>query len=748
MAEPVTPMAAPAGRPLVLVSNRLPFRAERDGRGLRLARSPGGLVSALEPVLEQRGGVWVGWAGATREDAEDAGGIALPDSGRVRYHPVPLSSGEVAQYYGGFSNRTLWPLFHYFVGHTTIDTGFWRAYDKVNERFAEAATAASQPGALVWVHDYQLLRAPYYVRRLVPDARLALFLHIPFPAADVFRVLPWSRSLLEGMLACDLLGFQVPSYVQHFLTCAERLLGCEVDRTAGVARFEGREVAVEAHPISIDVGVVEDLARRLEAAPRRRSADRLIEILGVDRLDYTKGIFERLLAIERLLERHPAYRRRVRFTQVMVPSRERVAEYSELKRQLDETVGRINGRFSERGWSPLSYLVRALPPEELVPLYRHSDVALVTPLRDGMNLVAKEYVAAQLEDDGVLILSEMAGAADELQEALLVNPFDIEAVAEALHRAIAMSEDERHARMSALRDRVRANDVHAWVNRFVESAERASDRASRAVASPADVIRRRLAPWLSQRRAVALFLDYDGTLTPLVSRPEDARLADAARETLERAARTPNLDVSVVSGRALDDVKRMVGVSGLTYVGNHGFEIEGPGLVFRHEGADAYRAALDAAAEDLAGLGVGGGWVERKGLTLAYHLRQVAPAERDRAARLAEAVLRRRRLRVALGTLVVEGRPALDWHKGRAVLHVLVHRHGVDWPARIRALYIGDDVTDEDAFRSLRGIGRSVRVVATPAMAPTAADFRLPDPEAVVQLLRWLAAGAFAQPPA
>jgi trehalose 6-phosphate synthase/phosphatase len=732
-------------RPLVVVSNRLPFRAERDARGVRLIRSPGGLVSALEPVLQQRGGVWVGWAGETREDADAAGGLRLPDAGRVRYHPVPLSGTELAQYYGGFCNRTLWPLFHYFVSRTTIDGASWRTYERVNERFAAAAAAAAPPGALIWVHDYQLLRAPAFLRRLAPEARVAFFLHIPFPATDVFRVLPWSRSLLQGMLACDLVGFQVPSYAQHFLASAERLLGCEVDRAAGVARFEGREVAVQAHPISIDVSLVEALAGRV-ATPRRAAAERPVEILGVDRLDYSKGIYERLMAIERLLERHPGLRRRVRFTQVMVPSRERVAEYSALKRQLDETVGRINGRFSERGWTPVSYLVRVLPPEELVPLYRHSDIALVTPLRDGMNLVAKEYVAAQLENDGVLILSEMAGAADELQEALLVNPFDVEAVAEALHRAIVMSDDERRARMSALRDRVRANDVHTWVRRFVDAAERASDLALTAVASPVDVTRRRLAPWLSQRPAVALFLDYDGTLTPLAPRPEQATLAEAARETLRDAARTPNLDLTVVSGRALDDVRQMVGVSGLTYVGNHGFEIEGPGLTFRHAGADASRALLDAAADALAALALPGGWVERKGLTLSYHLREVPADQRDRARRAAEVVLRRRRLRVTPGALVVEGRPAVDWHKGRAVLHVLVHRHGADWPARVRALYIGDDATDEDAFGALRGIGRSIRVARGPAATPTAADFRLPDPEAVVQLLRWLAAGAFVQP--
>ena len=759
MGLPLGPGAAPAGgsstppaERLIVVSNRLPFRAERDVGGLSLMRSTGGLVAALDPALRRRGGVWIGWDGATREEADAAGGVALPATDRIRYRAVPLSASEVTQYYGGFANRTLWPLFHYFVGRTQIDNSTWRVYERVNQRFAEAAAPEGAEGALVWVHDYQLLRTPYHLRRLAPQSRIAFFLHVPFPAADVFRVLPWSRALLQGMLACDLVGFHVPSYVEHFLDCAERLLGCEVNHTAGVVRFEGRAVSVQAHPIGIDVELIEGLVgARPPAAGVGGAAGRegrLAEILGADRLDYTKGIYERLLAVEALLERHPGYRRRVRFTQVLVPSRERVAEYARLKRQIDETVGRINGRFSEPGWTPVRYLVRSLPLEELVPLYRAADVALVTPLRDGMNLVAKEYVTAQVEDDGVLILSEMAGAADELQEALVVNPFDIEAVAETLHRALSMSEDERRARMSALRHRVRAHDVHAWVDDFLRAADAADARAQRAVASAADVTQRRLAPWLAQRPTLALFLDYDGTLAPLAQRPEDAKLPEAARQVLLQAARMPNVDTVIVSGRALDDLKRMVDVPALTYVGNHGFEIEGPGLTFQHQQAQAARANLEAAADALALLDVPGARIERKGLTVAFHVREVAPAERERAAHAAEEVLRRHRLRVTGGKLVVEGRPPVDWHKGRAVLHVLVHRHGADWPSRVRALYVGDDVTDEDAFRSLRGIGRSIRVAAAPPATVTAADFRLPDPDAVIQLLRWLAAGAFAHPPA
>jgi trehalose 6-phosphate synthase/phosphatase len=433
------------------------------------------------------------------------------------------------------------------------------------------------------------------------------------------------------------------------------------------------------------------------------------------------------------------------FTQLVVPSRERVAEYSQLKRQIDETVGRINGRFSEGGWAPIRYLVRSLPPEELIPLYRQSDVALVTPVRDGMNLVAKEYAMAQVTLNGVLVLSELAGAAEELQEALVVNPFDIDGMAAALHRALSMPADERRARMSALRDRVRTHDVHAWVRQFLTAADTAAERKTPHL-SPVDPVRRRLTPWLAGRPATVLFLDFDGTLTPIVERPDDARLSPRTRAALLQAARNPALDVVIVSGRTLDDVRKRVGIPGITYVGDHGFQIEGPGVSLRHEGLDHYRKAIDNAASRLKALGVTGARVERKAATVSYHVRQVAADARDDAVRRAEQLMRRGHLRVTRGKMVVEGRPPLDWHKGQAVLYVLTQRHGADWPARTRALYIGDDVTDEDAFQSLRGIGRSIHVAASTSPLPTGADYRLPDPDAVLQLLRWLAAGGFTSP--
>ena len=720
--------------PLVVVSNRLPFEVQRGEGRSKLVRSPGGLVTALEGVLSQRGGVWIGWPGVEHDEGQPL--PPMPDVDGVSYHPIPLSGREVTQYYGGFSNRTLWPLFHYFPGRTTIDEATWRAYELVNERFAEAIVAAGDAEALVWVHDYQLMRVPLLVRRARPQQKIAFFLHTPFPATDLLRILPHARELVQGLLGADLVGFHVRDYANHFLDAAERLLGCEVDRVNGRVLYEGRTISVEAHPISIDAALQEQLAKD---APKTGPIPVRI-ILGVDRLDYTKGLRERLLAVEQLFDDNPEYRRKLVFTQIVVPSREKVDEYQAMKREIDELVGRINGRFSDPTWSPIRYLARSFPQAELAALYRDAEIGLVTPLRDGMNLVAKEFVMSQVNEPGVLILSELAGAAAELPEALIVNPHDVVAVAESLQRALEMSGDERRARMQVLRDRVRSNDVAAWARRYLESAEAAAERRA-STSSPIDSTRRRLGAWLRERPEIALFLDYDGTLTPIAPRPEDARLSDDMRRAIEAAISAHDIHTVIVSGRGLADVKERVGVEGLTYIGDHGYEIEGPGMSFWQDLADPFQPQLEAALADLVSLRVEGALIERKRATVSYHVRLVPDALRQQATRDAITVLRRRRLAVLEGKMVVEGKPPLPWDKGRAVLHVLKARHGADWHAKVRAVYIGDDATDEFAFRALRGIGKSI-CVASPGGTRTAADFTLPSPDDVLQLLRWLTSGA------
>jgi trehalose 6-phosphate synthase/phosphatase len=450
---------------LVIASNRLPFSFRKGRHGIERRRSSGGLVSALDPVLRKRGGAWVGWPGGPvpREAA-----IGEP-SDPYRIVPVPLGPREEKRYYHGLSNGALWPLFHSLPGRATFDPRDWTAYEAVNERFAEALLGEARAGELLWVHDYHLMLVPERVRERRPKLPILFFLHVPFPSYDIFTLVPHHEELLRGVLGSRVIGLHIPGYVKNFLDCAERCLGAAVDRERGLLEFEGRTVRVGAFPIGIDWA---DFEAKALQAPSCDRPERLI--IGADRLDYTKGIPQRIEAMERLLERHPEYREKVTLLQVAVPSRTQVPEYRALKCEIDEVVGRVNGRFATSEWSPIHYLYRSLDHAKLAGLYREADVALVTPLRDGMNLVAKEFVACQVADPGVLVLSRLAGAADGMPEALLVNPYDIEGTAQALHRALSMPRAERARRMEALRRRDAEHDVHAWVDSLLHAAAKAA----------------------------------------------------------------------------------------------------------------------------------------------------------------------------------------------------------------------------------------------------------------------------------
>jgi alpha,alpha-trehalose-phosphate synthase [UDP-forming] len=442
-------MDIPRGsRGLIVVSNRLPPSA-----------GAGGLVTALEPVLRAYRGVWIGWDGGRSQ-----GWIPPPEELGYRLLPVPLREREVEHYYHGFANRTLWPLCHCFITRTELRHDFWAAYRRVNERFAEAVQGQAEGHELIWVHDYHLMLLPALLRERGLAGPSCFFLHTPFPPYELFRILPWRRELLEGLLGADLVAFHTRGYGDNFRECVRKILGCPIEGED--VRFRGRRVRVRAAPISIDAAYFERLGRRPETFLRLRRLAHHLEgcqvVLGVDRLDYSKGIPERLVAIERLLERYPEHRHRLAFIQVAVPSRTRVANYRVMKRQIDEMVGRLNGRFTDGSWLPVRYLYRYVPHETLCAYYALADVALVTPLRDGMNLVAKEYVACHGEEGGVLVLSEFAGAADELSGAVRVNPYDTEGVAAALHQALSMSATEKRQRMAAMKQYLRTHDVAGW----------------------------------------------------------------------------------------------------------------------------------------------------------------------------------------------------------------------------------------------------------------------------------------------
>ncbi len=429
--------------------------------------SVGGLTTALLPVLQQQGGVWIAWG---EQYADTTPRLLYPeDEPKLEVHRLALNEDEVTRYYYGLANRVLWPICHYFTEQMDIERSFYSTYRAVNQRFADAATRAYTPEDTLWVQDYHLMLTPAMLRERLPEGRIGFFFHIPWPAEEVWRALPWSRALTEGLLGADLIGFHTDEYVQNFLEAAARVPGATVsgDRVA----YRGREVRVEAHPIGVDTAhfrmLAQDEVVRAEAEQIRHDVHSDFVLLGVDRLDYTKGVPERLLAFEHFLESYPEYRGRVTLFQISAPSRTRVESYQTLKRRVDEIAGRINGAYMQGDWVPVRYLYRSHSQLELMSLYLAADVALVTPLRDGMNVVAQEF--ACVTEAGVLMLSSLTGADAVLSGAVSVNPFDTEGVARALKDALALPEGERVARARQLRTKVSELDVHGWAERFLAS---------------------------------------------------------------------------------------------------------------------------------------------------------------------------------------------------------------------------------------------------------------------------------------
>ena len=451
-----------------MVANRLPVDLEREPDGTEnWNRSPGGLVTALEPMLRSRRGAWVGWPGLADAEADsfEEDGLAL--------HPVTLSADDVEDYYEGFSNSTLWPLYHDVVMPPAYHRHWWQAYVRVNERFAAATADVAADGATVWVQDYQLQLLPGLLREMRPDLRIGFFLHIPFPPTELFIQLPWREKIVKGLLGADLVGFHTPGGARNFRSLAIRLGGATARKERGEVEVDGRVVRLGAFPISIDSASLDELSREPEVVERAKEirqelGDPRRVVLGVDRLDYTKGIDVRLHAFEELLD-DGRVGNDTMFVQIATPSRERVEHYVRLRAEIEQTVGRINGEHGSVGHPPVHYLHQSLPRTELTAFYLAADVMLVTPLRDGMNLVAKEYVACRHDEGGVLVLSEFTGAARELTSALLVNPYDTDGVKAAVVRALDMPTDEARKRMKSLRRQVMRHDVDAWARSFLHA---------------------------------------------------------------------------------------------------------------------------------------------------------------------------------------------------------------------------------------------------------------------------------------
>jgi trehalose 6-phosphate synthase/phosphatase len=452
------------------MSNRAPIRLVREDGRERVEPTVGGVGSTFLKLLENHGGLWIAWSGTK----STPGRIQMPPHD-PRFSMVfqRLSEREISNYYYGMCNRALWPLMHFMTLNCSFDSAQWDSYCDANRAFAKTAEAEAANYDFVWVQDFHLALVPQLMRAHNSHLPIGLFWHVPWPPEQVFRVFPWREKLLAGMLGSDLIGFHTTSYVKHFLDACERIMGYEVDRESGEIHHDSQVTRAGAFPLGIPNDYFHDLSITTQVRARARRIRKMLQtpvvVLGVDRLDYTKGIAERLLGFERFLELYSSYRKRVTLVMIAVPSRTKVTEYAALKKHIDELVGRVVGRFSSEGWVPIRYLYTQFPPEELVAYYQAADIALITPLRDGMNLVAKEFIASQTNDSSVLILSEFAGAAQELQSAVLVNPYDIDQIADGLHRAVEMPLAEKQSRFAELRGSIDRNTLSHWSEMFLSA---------------------------------------------------------------------------------------------------------------------------------------------------------------------------------------------------------------------------------------------------------------------------------------
>ncbi|MFL6109916.1 MAG: bifunctional alpha,alpha-trehalose-phosphate synthase (UDP-forming)/trehalose-phosphatase [Catenulispora sp.] len=731
---------------LVVVANRLPVdlvEPDTDGGEREWRRSPGGLVTALEPTLRARGGTWVGWPGLADAEPEP-----FDDEG-MGIHPVPITADELAAYYEGFSNATLWPLYHDVVATPRFQRSWWEAYRRVNERFAEAAAQVASQGATVWVQDYQLQLVPRLLRERRPDLRIGFFLHIPFPPVELFMQLPWRTEVVRGLLGADVIGFQLPGGAQNFLWLTRRLLGLEPTKAAvrvrsrpGSVPFEGRHVRVGAFPIAIDAAAFDGLSRRADTTERARQmrsemGDPQRLLLGVDRLDYTKGIDVRLRALGELLAAGRVDPETVAMVQLATPSRERVDQYQAMRRSIEEQVGRLNGQFGRVGRPIVHYLHQSMDRDELVAMYCAADVMVVTPLRDGMNLVCKEYVATRHGLDGVLVLSEFAGAAAELTGgALLVNPYDLDGVTQTLERALTMDPVEERARMRTLHRQVMTHDVVRWAQSFLDFLDPAQSLTGRVLGEAPVLVGslptslRQAVDRLARTPRLLVVCDYDGTLAPIVADPARAMPRPESVQAMRSLAALPETTAGVISGRALPDLAALSRLpAGVHLIGSHGAEFDA-GFAQALDGeAQALRRRLETDLELLVARRRGV-FLEPKTASIAVHVRRAEPG-------VGESVLEAVRSGPAQwqGVHVTEGKSVIELavietNKGEA-LDMLRRQSGAT-----AALFVGDDITDEKAFARLTGQDVGVKVGDGESLA----EFSLPDTEDVAAMLAYLLA--------
>jgi trehalose 6-phosphate synthase/phosphatase len=716
----------------IIVSNRLPVKVSKTEDGYNLSLSEGGLATGLGSIYKHGHNIWVGWPGIEITEEHDRENISaqLEDMSLV---PVFLNQEEINQYYEGFSNEVLWPVFHYYVSmYAAYKQTQWEYYSDVNEKFRDIILQHIEPGDMIWIHDYQLLLLPELIRAELPDVAIGFFLHIPFPSHELFRMIPWRYELLEGVLGADLIGFHTFDDVRHFTGSVSRILPVNV--SANVIGIGERSVVAESFPMGIDVKKYASLPLTKEVKENIRSIRETFKdsrlILSIDRLDYSKGILQRLQAFEELLKNFPQYCEKITLYMIVVPSRDTVPQYAHLRDENDKKVGSINGLYRKMDWTPIHYYYRSFPVEMLSALYSAADVCLVTPLRDGMNLVSKEYVASRINNDGVLILSEMAGASKELIDALIVNPNNAGEVCEAIIYALNMPIEEQRERMAAMRQLIAKFNINHWVKIFTErlkevkQMQRSLQTRHVSGATEQSIIKR-----YRKTKNRIIFLDYDGTLVGFKSNILQAKPDSQLFDLMDKLSNDPANELVLISGRKYENLEEWFGDRNIYLIAEHGAwykpqnaawqKVSGLSDSWKHDILPVLETYVDRTP---------GSFIEEKTYSLVWHYRNTQKGLGElRANELMnnlKYIVSDKGLQLLPGDMVLEIKN-VEVNKGRAAL-MLVERKNYDF-----VIALGDDHTDEDVFKSLPDNAVTIKVGSN----LSAAKFYLRNPGEVRRLL-------------
>ncbi len=719
----------------IIVSNRLPVKIIREEDSFYYVPSEGGLATGLNSIYKKGNNLWVGWPGQNIKKQEEKEQVTK-DLKKDNMIPVFLSKKLIENFYEGFSNDTIWPIFHYFLQFANFDRNFFDAYIEANKIFCSAVLDVAEDGDTIWIHDYQLLLLPQMVRERLPNAAIGFFQHIPFPSFEVFRMMPWRKKILRGMLGADLVGFHTYDDMRHFLSSVSRLVG--IPNSRGRIETGNRIIEVDSFPMGIDYNkyaITAASPKTIDQEIKFRAAlgnQKLI--ISIDRLDYSKGLPKRLEAFELFLKKYPEFQEKVSIIMIVVPSRDNVGQYKDLKEEVDLLVGRINGNFGKLTWTPIHYFYRSYSLESLSAFYRMAHVALVTPMRDGMNLVCKEFIASKLDKTGVLILSEMAGASKELSDAILINPNNTDQMVDAIYQALTMPEEEQIMRISIMQETLKRYNINHWVNIFMDRLNHIIEiQKSMATKILDEQASKAIAEEFGKANNRMMFLDYDGTLIGFQPDPQMAKPDNILQNLLKKLAANPKNRVVIISGRDRETLDSWLGHMPLDIIAEHGVWLKekhgkwNPITKLKSKWKDEFRPVIEPYVNRTPG-----SFIEEKDHSLVWHFRKVETGLGELRSRELTSHLKYlstgKNLQVLEGDMVVEVKNA-DVNKGRAAQK---------WLNTIEndfALAIGDDWTDEDTFKAMPEEGVTIKVGST----SSAAKYNVPTFKEVRGFLKILA---------